>query len=151
MLRVTGTGDFEVWIDRIERPFSFSTPFGGSDFALMVVVAGSSVMPAEREVVCAEIVRQGCRYAVCAGHDCPLWEDAIDLAYLATSPDFSPPNERFIMTTQHENESLGDVVEFFRCNTAFDQFVPRRFLVLVVGGAGALAERVHSAIEEAFG
>ena len=37
------------------------------------------------------------------------------------------------MTTWHENENIEDIVEYFRWNTVFDDFVPERFVVLFLG------------------
>lgn len=140
-----------MWFGRTDRPFAFSTPFGGSDFALMLVVADPSVTTEEREAVSVEIIRQGCRYAVCSGHDCARWDDSIDFAYLATSPDYSPPDYRFVMTTWHEDEPLEEVANYFRWNTVFDDFVPRQFLALLLGGDAVIEGRVRSAVEGAFG
>ena len=151
MLRVTKTEDYEVWLGRIDRPFPFSTPFGGTDFVLMLVIADPSVTVEERGAVSTEIVRQGCRFAVCTGHDCSRWDDAIDYAFLATSPDFSPPDERLVMTTWHENEPLEEVVAYYRRNTAFGDFAPRHFLVLLLGGEAEIEGRVRSLIEKEFG
>jgi hypothetical protein len=151
MFLVGKTEVYEVWVSRINRPFSFSTPFGGGDFALMLVVACPSVTAEERGAVSSEIVRQGCRYAVCTGNDCSLWDDSIDLAFLATSPGFSPPDERFVMTTWHEDQPLEDVAHYFRWNTVFDDFVPQRFLALLLGGDAETEGQVRSAIEMWFG
>jgi hypothetical protein len=151
MFRVSKSPDFEVWLSRIDRPFSFSTPFGGQDFALLLVVADPAVTSPERDAISTEIIASGCRYAVCTGHECSKWDDSIDYAFLCTSPDFSPPHERFVMTTWHDKEPLEDVVLFFRCGTAFEDFVPSRFLVSLVGGESETAGRVRSAIETYFG
>jgi hypothetical protein len=149
MLRFAKGEDYEVWFSRLDRPFPFSSPFGGRDFALMLVVADPSVTADERWAVSTDIVRRGCRYVVCTGHDCALWDDSIDWAELQAT-DFSPPDDRFIMTTWHEDDSLEDVAEWFRWRTVFDDFVPTRFLVVLLGGDAATEGHVRSAIERVF-
>ncbi|MBX9626749.1 MAG: hypothetical protein K2X82_23310 [Gemmataceae bacterium] len=144
------TGDYDVWVSRIDRPFSLSAPFGGEEFALLLVVADPVVSDEERAAISNQIVRQGCRYAVCAGYDCPRWDDAIDWAHLGTDPDFTPPDERFVMTTWHEHDSLEEVAYFLRWTTAFDRFVPRHFLALVLGGSADDEARIRSAVEKEF-
>jgi hypothetical protein len=66
------------------------------------------------------------------------------MAYLATSPDFCPPQDRFVMTSWHERESLEDIAEFFVLNTSFDSFKPGVFVIIAVGDSPDLkkAERL---------
>ncbi len=151
MVRLGRTADTDVWFDQLARPFSFSSPFHGEDFVLMLVVAVAEITTEERHALSAEIIRQGCRYAVCTGHECSRWDDSIDFAYLETSPDYSPPDERFVMTTWHENDSIEDVVEFFRLNTTFDDFVTRHFLAIVLGGETETESEVRFTVSKAFG
>jgi hypothetical protein len=151
MLQMTKTDEYDLWFSQTDRPFSFSTPFSGQDFALLLVVADRAITDDERDAVSKEVVRQGCRYAVCTGHQCSKWDDSIDLAYLATNPDFSPPDEQFVMTTWHEGEPLEDVAHFFRWNTVFDDFIPQHYLILILGGDAGTAQQVRSSIEKWFG
>ncbi len=150
MERLTKTDEYEVWFATIERPFLFSSPFVG-DFALMLVVIDSKITVEEREFISDEIVRQGCRYAVCTGHECSKWDDSIDFAFIATDPEFSPPDDRMVWTTWHENELLVDVAEYFRWNTTIANFVPCRFLALCLGGDTVAEGEVRSAIVKFFG
>jgi len=151
MLQITKTDKHDLWISQRERPFLFSTPFGGEDFVLLLVVADPTITDDERDAVSTEIVRQGCRYAVCTGHQCSRWDDSIDFAFLATSPDFSPPDEKFVMTTWHESEPLDEVAHYFRWNTTFDQYIPEHYLVLILGGDADTARQIRSAVENSFG
>ncbi len=151
MLQITKTDEYDLWFSQTDRPFIFSSPFGGQDFALLLVIADPTITDDERDAVSKEVVRQGCRYAVCTGHQCSRWDDAIDLAYLATSPDFSPPDEKFVMTTWHEGDPLEDVAHYFRWNTVFDEFIPQHYFVLILGGDVGTARQVRSAIENWFG
>ena len=104
--------------------------------------------PQQQEDLSTRIVRQGCRYAVCAGVGCSSWDDAIDMVLVMDEIDGRPGP--FVMTTWHEDESIQDVAEYFALNTRFDDWVPERFVVLVVGGASELEVKVRAAVEEAF-
>ncbi len=79
------------------------------------------------------LVASGCRYAVCSGYESWKWDDAIDLAFLDTSADFNPPDEKFVMTSWHDQESLQEVAQFFALNTSFDFFEPAAFVIVAVG------------------
>lgn len=151
MLQIAKTDEYDLWLaHQMSRPFSFVTPFGGEDFALLLVIAEPGVPNDERHAVTDKIVRLGCRYACCAGHQCSEWHDCIDYSYLYSDPGFSPPDEKFIMTTWHEDESLEDVAFFFRMCTSIDGVVPRHFLVVILGGDAESAFEVRSTVEESF-
>lgn len=133
------TADREVWFGRVDHPSDFASPFGDDDFAILLVT-GRGISPGERAALCDRIVRLPCRYAVCAGADCERWHDVLDESFLATDPNFDPPDERFIMTSWHSDEPLREAARFFLNGTSFDSFVARRFLAISVG-ADAAAER----------
>ena len=120
------------------------------DFALMLVANDTSVTGEERDALSDQIVLQGCRYAVCAGHECGTWDDSIDWAHLGTDPHFNPPDDRMVMTTWHENWPLVDVVEFFRLWTAFGNFTPRKFFVLFLGESQGKEDEVRRAVLQFF-
>lgn len=150
MFLIADISEYDLWLEQLARPFWFSSPFGGQDFALLLVIADSAITDEDRNALSKEIVHQGCRYAVCTGAQCSQWDDSIDLAFLATSPDFVPSDERFVMTTWHEDEPLEDVIHFFRTRTAFDNFTPNHFLVLILGGDDQTKQAVSSALESGF-
>ena len=66
---------------QIERPYQFVSPFGGDEFALLLYSGDETITPQEQHSISDEIVRQGCRYAVC-GYACSLWDDSIDMSDL---------------------------------------------------------------------
>lgn len=150
MVKLSETDTYTLWLDHPVRPFSFSSPFHGKDFVLLLVVIDLSISGDERDALSQQIIAQGCRYAVCTGHQCSRWDDSIDMAYLATSPDFSPPDERSVMTTWHENEPLEDVIQFFRFCTTFDNFTPYHFLAVILGGDNTVQVTVSSALKIGF-
>ena len=70
---------------------------------------------------------------MCSGFESSKWDDAIDLAYLDTSPQSHPPDEKFVMTSWHDQESLPEIAEFFVSNTSFDFFEPTAFVIVAIG------------------
>lgn len=78
MHRIVDGPQYEVWFDEADRPLVFQSPFQGADFALMLVVNDADIPSDDREQFCRQLVKAGCRYAVCAGLKCERWEDAID-------------------------------------------------------------------------
>ena len=150
MLQIKQTNEYDLWLDQLARPFVFSSPFNDKDFALLLIVADPDISMDEQNSVSEEMVRQGCRYAVCTGYQCSQWDDSIDFAYLGSDPDFSPSDVRFVMTTSHEEEPLEDVVDFFRLCTTFDNFTPHHFFVLILGGDEKMAQAVSTLLKQNF-
>lgn len=140
--------DSSVWTARMDRPYRFTSPCSGEDFALLLVVGDDAVSVQEREDLSEEFVRQGCRHAVCFGADCSAWDDSIDM--VSVMDEVQGRRGPFVMTTWHEHEPIEDVAEFFALNTAFDDWTPRRFVVFIVGGSSEFEAKVHTAVEGAF-
>ena len=137
----------QIQFSALERPYEFLSPFSGKEYAAMIWVVDTAVVVEEQASLSKQLVEQGCRYAVCAGHECSTWDDSIDIAFLDTDQNFQPPDERFVLTTWHEGESVEDVAEFFVLNTSFDNFVAKNFLVLFVGRDKELEERAVEAVK----
>ncbi|WP_237226952.1 hypothetical protein [Rubinisphaera sp. JC750] len=150
MRRISNATDFDLWLSQLDSPFKFSSPFSGHEFTVMIVAADANISHIDRNSLSKQLVSQGCRYAVCTGYDCSKWDDSIDTAFLETDPEFSPPDEKLVMTTWHENESLGDVALFFRNNTSFDSFRAQHFLALILGGDETMCDAIHSALRSSF-
>jgi hypothetical protein len=127
------------------RPYDFSSPFHGEEFAVLLYVADKCVSPAEQAKVSRALVAQGCRYAVCAGCNCSSWDDSIDFAALERS-DCEPKDEDFVMTTWHENEKLTDIARFFLYDTGLGRGRPERFLVLILGDNPGDRREIEEAI-----
>lgn len=127
----------EAWATSLERPYDFESPFGGLEFAMLLVVHDTTIRSEEQRHLSDQFVGQGCRYAVCAGHRCSSWDDSIDMAHLATDPNFEFRESTVVMTTWHEEESIEEVAEFFAYWARWDGFEPERFLVVVLGGDDA--------------
>ena len=148
MERVFDDGTVEVWTTHIVRPFVFSSPIAGREFAALVLFLDREVSPDEQAAISASLIAEGCRYAVCAGDQCSTWDDSVDMAYLATDSNRSPPEDRFVMTSWHEDEGLEDVAHFLRLFTAFDRFVPTLFVAVVIGGGDTEYESARRVVRQ---
>jgi hypothetical protein len=140
-----------VSVIHLTRPFAFESPFGGDEFALLLVIAAPDVSADEQKRLSQSIVVQGCRYAVCTGVAAGDWDDAIDFASVDAELSQQLPSDRLIMTTWHEDEPLHEVARFFFNHTAFEDFVPSRRVALLVGGADEALRALRRALEEARG
>lgn len=137
-----------TWIGRTNRPYDFQSPCGGKEFALFLILGDEAITPTEQEDLSTKLVRQGCRYAVCFGVACSSWDDSIDWVGVMDKIEGRPGP--FVMTTWHEDETIGDVAECFVLNTTFDDWEPQNFVVLIVGGTAELEAEVRNALELAF-
>jgi hypothetical protein len=131
---------------QISRPFRFISPFDKEEFVALLYVDEKQVIPEEQERLSDEIVDAGCRYAVCAGHLCSSWDDSIDMAYLRRN-NMETNEKTFVMTSWHEDESVKDIVFHFLNVTWFDDFVPKNFLVVVIGNEPECLANIRQEVE----
>ena len=71
-----------------------------------VVVVDSEVTPEWRSQVSDWLVQSGCLYMMAWGQNCGEWDTSVDLANMAMFDYGEIPDDKFVMTTWHENESL---------------------------------------------
>jgi len=90
-------------------------------------------------------VAAGCRYAMGYGLNAGSWDTAVDVAFIHSDPNFHPPDDRFVMTTWHDDDTPEDVASWLIWNTSFDFFVPHNFLILNIGSAGRISAQVAEA------
>lgn len=64
------------------------------------------------------LVDADCLYMMAWGHECSLWDDAVDLANIDKFGLGEIPDRHFVMTTWHDRESLKEVFWFAK-NSAF--------------------------------
>jgi hypothetical protein len=83
--------------------------------------------------VAERLIADRVRYVQAGGLQGTLWDDAVDYAYMATDPQFNPPDETFVMTTWHDDKSLADVLWFSFHTAAFDDLWWNHLLVLWIG------------------
>lgn len=127
--------DRSFWVLRLSESKLNRPPFHGRSFpALIWNHAHKPVAPE----LARELVRSGCRFAVCAGFSPGAFELAVDQAFLAEfGTDEKAWGCDFTMTTAHENESPDDVAHFFVLNTNFDEHDFREYLVVHIGDSPA--------------
>lgn len=132
------------------RPFAFTAPFT-EDYALLLVLATPDISPEERSSLADQIVHTPCRYVSCFGHECEEWHDIIDWSHLdielaphtykSAPPDFELP---LLMTTDHENEEIESVVDFWWEWAKYNDHPPERLAVFVIGNDQELETRLHA-------
>lgn len=84
-----------------------------SPFAAVVVI-DTKVRPEWRHMVSEWLVEKGCLYMLAHGNDCSLWDDSVDWVLLEAWDFKDIPEDKFIMTTWHEDDSLEEVFSFAR-------------------------------------
>ncbi len=83
-----------------------------------VVIVEAVVSPSWQAAVSEWLVRSGCLYMMAWGRECSSWDDSVDAANLEEFEYRDIPEERFVMTTWHESDSLPEVFWFSK-NSAF--------------------------------
>lgn len=123
----------EIWQHALKSDGSDwrDPPFAGEPFVVVVVNNIAAAPCAVRAGVAERLVAAACRYAVCFGHECSLWDDAIDEANIEADPALS--DELFVMTTWHEGELPSEVVHFALNCTDSSKRTFRKYLVLFIG------------------
>ena len=71
-----------------------------------VVVVDAIVTAAWRAVVSTGLVQSGGLYLIAWGRDSSHWDDAVDMANLEHFKFGDIPDDRFVVTTWHDNEDL---------------------------------------------
>lgn len=77
-----------------------------------VVIIESRVGADWQWMVSQWLVRSGCVYMMAWGIDCSGWDDSVDIANLEGFDYGEIPEERFVFTTWHSDESLAETFDF---------------------------------------
>lgn len=110
-------------------PDGFLPEMTNSAFRAVVIVE-TEVTAEWRKKVSAWLVRSGCLYMMAWGRDCSLWNDSVDYANLEEFGYGDIPDNRLVMTTWHDKETLKDV--FWFCEqTAHHPTVDLNRIILV--------------------
>lgn len=96
----------------------------------MVVVVEAEVSPQWQVLVSDWIVKSGCLYMMAWGKDCSSWDDSVDMANIEAFDFCDIPEDKFIMTTWHEDDSLAEFFWYAK-NNAFHSFVEIEHTVLL--------------------
>ncbi|MFO0699298.1 MAG: hypothetical protein U0236_08725 [Nitrospira sp.] len=95
-----------------------------------VVIVEAEVDSEWQSLVSKWLVRSGCLYAVAWGKNCSSWDDSVDTANLEDFGFGKIPEDKFVMTTWHNDESLSEVFWYAK-NNAFHPKVNLKGIVLV--------------------
>ena len=87
-----------------------------------VVIADEVVSEEQRALLSRWLVQSGCFYMMAWGKDCSSWDDAVDWANMEMFDFNDIPNDHFVMTTWHDDESLKEVFHFSK-NSAHNSAV----------------------------
>lgn len=65
-----------------------------------------------RNEIASWLVRSGCLYFIAWGLECEAWHDTVDWTVLEEFNFGNIPDDKFVMTTWHENEPLTEALWF---------------------------------------
>ena len=119
---------------KLQKPYNFLSPFEAHEFVAWVVAEDVELDREEMYQISLSLVKAGCRFAVCSGIECSIWDDAIDYAAMEVFPDTEHDEGTLVMTSWHENETFDEIAHFMTHCTSFEDFVPDNFLVVSIGG-----------------
>jgi len=88
----------------------------------MVVIVEANVSPGWQGLVSDWIVRSGCLYMMAWGIECSSWDDSVDWANIDKYGEAPIPDDGFVATTWHSDESLVEVFWFSK-NCATHPFI----------------------------
>lgn len=77
-----------------------------------VVVIEEDVNWEWRAKVSRWLVDSGCLFMMAWGQDCSLWDESVDYANLDDFPDENIPEDRYVLTSWHEDEPKAEVFWF---------------------------------------
>lgn len=103
-----------------------------------IIIADQAVSESWLDRVAKWIVDSGCLYVVAWGVDCETWHDSVDWAVLEVFDYGEIPDERFIMTTWHNDEPMSEAF-WFAGHCAFhpDVELPETLILHVASEAKA--------------
>jgi hypothetical protein len=87
-------------------PFARPGPFKA------IVVVEDDVTPEWRDTVSDWLVRSGCRYMMAWGSKGSEWDTSVDLANLRCFGSEKMPDDEFVITTWHDQDTLEDTFWF---------------------------------------
>ena len=112
------------------RPESSLPDISGFSPFRSVVVIQESISAEWQSKVSAWLVQSGCLYMMAWGKECSSWDDAVDIANLEEFNFEEIPEEKFVMTTWHENETLKEAFWFAKNSALHPAVELRNTLIL---------------------
>ncbi len=92
------------------------------------------------------LVESGCLWMMAWGRDCSLWDDSVDCANIEMFPG-DIPDDKFVITTWHSDETLEDVVWFATFSASHPDVLLEKLVVLDIG-SDARKEEIAALIEK---
>ncbi|WP_298213191.1 hypothetical protein [Acidovorax sp.] len=78
----------------------------------VLVMIESEVPALWQNAVSEWLVRSGCLYMMAWGPGCSSWDDSVDWANIEQFAYGEIPDESFVLTSWHDNQSLQEVMHF---------------------------------------
>jgi hypothetical protein len=97
---------------------------------LALVIIRDPVTPEWQWAVSKWLVASGCLFMCAWGPDCSSWDDSVDYANMEAFSYGDIPQDRFVMTTWHDDEPLDEAVWFAK-HTAQHPTVALELAVIV--------------------
>lgn len=108
-----------------------------------VILSETPIDEIWRSEVAVWLVRSGCLYMMAWGVECSEWDTAVDIANIDACGGGDIPDDKFVMTTWHADDSLEEVLWFAK-NLAFHENIElAETLVIQVGGVSREDEIVE--------
>lgn len=82
---------------------------------IAILAIYSQSVTSEWQSICSDwiVKSEQCYWALAWGHECSIWDDALDYAYLEfCNYDLPEDDDYNFMTTWHEDQTLDEVIEF---------------------------------------
>lgn len=111
---------------------------GSSPYKAVVIVEDAVGLEWQR-AASRWLADSGCLYMMAWGDGCSSWDDSVDLANVLQFEGEEIPDDRLIMTTWHEDESLGDLFRFAKTADHSDVTI-ENLLILHIGAADRQSE-----------
>lgn len=111
-----------------------------------LVLIREDVTDTWRDAMSRWLVESGCLWMMAWGRDCSLWDDSVDCATIEKFPG-DVPDDKFVVTTWHNDETLEDVVSFAMFSANHSR-VPLEKLVVLDIGPGGRDEEIAALIEK---
>ena len=86
-------------------------PLGFRPFKVVVAVE-ADVSPQWQSLISDWLIQSGCLYMMAWGRGCSSWDDSVDLSNVEAFDFADIPDDQFVMTTWHSDESLAEVLWF---------------------------------------
>lgn len=113
-------------------------------FGLLVLQFGAALATDLRLQWVDEITASPCELVCAWGPQGTAWDDDVDMAIVAQNLERG--EDRFVMTTWHDDHSLEEVVEYFLHTAIAGEQWPSRYAILLLGATAADEDRVRAQV-----